>query len=69
VSSAGCSENGNVGDMVNATGDTDTCTTAFNSLVTELKDELKKQKANYESRIRRYSMFHSTLMVKGVVHF
>ncbi|KTF78425.1 hypothetical protein cypCar_00034597 [Cyprinus carpio] len=53
VSSAGCSENGNGEDAVNITGDTDISTTALNSLVTELKDELKKQKANYESRIRR----------------
>lgn len=59
VSSAGCSENGNVEDMVNATGDTYTSTTALNSLITELKDELKKQKANYESRIRRYVPQHT----------
>lgn len=53
VSSAGCSENGNVEDKGNVTEDNDTSTTALNSLVTELKGELKKQKANYESRIRR----------------
>lgn len=68
VSSAGCSENGNVGDMVNATGDTDTCTTAFNSLVTELKDELKKQKANYESRIRRYVPQHTDDLYVFTLH-
>ncbi|XP_067242567.1 rho GTPase-activating protein 22 isoform X2 [Chanodichthys erythropterus] len=61
VSSAGCSENGNVEDMVNATGDTNTSTTALNSLITELKDELKKQKANYESRIRRLEESSITL--------
>ncbi|XDV50449.1 hypothetical protein PO909_019506 [Leuciscus waleckii] len=65
VSSAGCSENGNVGDVVDATGDTDTSTTAFNSLVTELKDELKKQKANYESRIRRLE--ESSIMLRSQV--
>uniref|UniRef100_A0A671QGM7 Rho GTPase-activating protein 22-like n=1 Tax=Sinocyclocheilus anshuiensis TaxID=1608454 RepID=A0A671QGM7_9TELE len=53
VSSAGCSENGNGEDVVYVTGDTDISMTAINGLVTELKDELKKQKANYETRIRR----------------
>ncbi|KAL0178112.1 hypothetical protein M9458_027006, partial [Cirrhinus mrigala] len=52
VSSAGCSENANGEDAVNVTEDTEISTTALNGLVTELKDELKKQKANYESRIR-----------------
>uniref|UniRef100_A0A8C2FSR2 Rho GTPase activating protein 22 n=1 Tax=Cyprinus carpio TaxID=7962 RepID=A0A8C2FSR2_CYPCA len=40
-------------DAVNVTGDTDISKTTLNSLVTELKDELKKQKVNYESQIRR----------------
>uniref|UniRef100_A0A8C2FT75 Rho GTPase activating protein 22 n=1 Tax=Cyprinus carpio TaxID=7962 RepID=A0A8C2FT75_CYPCA len=53
VSSAGCSENGSGEDAVNVTGDTDISKTTLNSLVTELKDELKKQKVNYESQIRR----------------
>uniref|UniRef100_A0A671PTM6 Rho GTPase activating protein 22 n=1 Tax=Sinocyclocheilus anshuiensis TaxID=1608454 RepID=A0A671PTM6_9TELE len=53
VSSAGCSENGSGEDAVNVTGDTDISKTALNGLVTELKDELKKQKVNYESQIRR----------------
>ncbi|XP_051504184.1 rho GTPase-activating protein 22 isoform X2 [Myxocyprinus asiaticus] len=51
VSSAGCSENGYLEDVANITGDTENSTTALNSLVTELKDELKKQKINYESRL------------------
>ncbi|XP_052007258.1 rho GTPase-activating protein 22 isoform X2 [Xyrauchen texanus] len=51
VSSAGCSENGYLEDVANITGDTENSTTALNSLVTELKDELKKQKFNYESRL------------------
>ncbi|XP_067276754.1 rho GTPase-activating protein 22 isoform X2 [Pseudorasbora parva] len=63
VSSAGCSENGNVEDTVNATGDTDTSTTALNSLVTELKDELKKQKANYDLRMRRLK--ESSIMLRS----
>uniref|UniRef100_A0A673JLP0 Rho GTPase activating protein 22 n=1 Tax=Sinocyclocheilus rhinocerous TaxID=307959 RepID=A0A673JLP0_9TELE len=53
VSSAGCSENGSGEDAVNVTGDTGISKTALNGLVTELKDELKKQKVNYESQIRR----------------
>ncbi|XP_056327290.1 rho GTPase-activating protein 22 isoform X3 [Danio aesculapii] len=61
VSSAGCSENGNVEDKGNVTGDNDTSTTALNSLVAELKGELKKQKANYESRIRRLEESSVTL--------
>ncbi|XP_052468826.1 rho GTPase-activating protein 22 isoform X2 [Carassius gibelio] len=53
VSSAGCSENGSGEDAVNVTGDTDISKATLNGLVTELKDELKKQKVNYESQIRR----------------
>ncbi|XP_051945719.1 rho GTPase-activating protein 22-like isoform X1 [Xyrauchen texanus] len=53
VSSAGCSENGNLEDLATITGGNENSTTALDSLVTELKDELKKQKINYESRIRK----------------
>nr|XP_055025316.1 rho GTPase-activating protein 22 isoform X1 [Misgurnus anguillicaudatus] len=53
VSSAGCSENGNVEDAVDVTGDTDNRTTALNSVVMELKDKLKRQKISYELRIRK----------------
>ncbi|TRY83637.1 hypothetical protein DNTS_003866 [Danionella cerebrum] len=53
VSRAGCSDNDNVEDLVNITGDDDTSIMAFSSLVTELKEELKKQKTAYESRVRR----------------
>uniref|UniRef100_A0A8B9LI60 Rho GTPase activating protein 22 n=1 Tax=Astyanax mexicanus TaxID=7994 RepID=A0A8B9LI60_ASTMX len=48
VSSAGCSENG----TLDVSGDQDDNSQALNSLVLELKDELKKQKISYESRIR-----------------
>ncbi|KAL7890003.1 hypothetical protein AOLI_G00022610 [Acnodon oligacanthus] len=53
VSSAGCSENGNVEDNADVSEDPDNSSQALNGLVLELKDELKKQKISYESRIRK----------------
>ncbi|MCJ8730582.1 hypothetical protein PDJAM_G00186220 [Pangasius djambal] len=53
VSSAGCSEYGNVDDNADESTDLDDNSQALNSIITELKDELKKQKINYETRIRR----------------
>ncbi|XP_017320199.1 rho GTPase-activating protein 22 isoform X1 [Ictalurus punctatus] len=53
VSSTGCSEYGNVDDTVDESTDPDDNSQALNSLITELKNELKKQKIYYEARIRR----------------
>lgn len=53
VSSTGCSEYGNVDDNVDISTDPDDNSQALNSVLMELKDELKKQKNNYEVRIRR----------------
>lgn len=49
VSSTGCSEYGNVDESTDPNDNLQ----ALTSLITELKDELKKQKNNYEARIRR----------------
>ncbi|XP_060781908.1 rho GTPase-activating protein 22 isoform X3 [Neoarius graeffei] len=53
VSSAGCSEYGNVEENVDESTDPNDNLQALTSLITELKDELKKQKNNYEARIRK----------------
>lgn len=53
VSSTGCSEYGNVDDSVDESADPDDNSQALNSLISELKDELKKQKMNYEARLQR----------------
>lgn len=54
VSSTGCSEYGNMDDNADESTDPDDNSQALNNLITELKDELKKQKRNYEARIQRY---------------
>ncbi|XP_067828724.1 rho GTPase-activating protein 22-like isoform X1 [Heptranchias perlo] len=50
ISSMSCSENS---DLVTASNDSATCSKALQSLVTELKSELTKQRAEYETRIIR----------------
>ncbi|XP_062851276.1 rho GTPase-activating protein 22 [Trichomycterus rosablanca] len=52
VSSAGCSEYGNVDENGDMSGDAED-SQALSSLITELRDELKKQKINYEARIKK----------------
>ncbi|XP_030627503.1 rho GTPase-activating protein 22 isoform X2 [Chanos chanos] len=54
VSSVGCSENGNADDPDGVRGDPEEeSSQAVGSQLAELKDELKKQKISYESRIRK----------------
>lgn len=53
VSSTGCSEYGNVDSNVDESTDPDDNSQTLTSLITDLKDELKKQKLNYEARIQR----------------
>ncbi|XP_078386847.1 rho GTPase-activating protein 22 isoform X2 [Cetorhinus maximus] len=50
ISSMSCSENS---DLATASNDSATCSKALQSLVTELKSELTKQRAEYETRIKR----------------
>ncbi|XP_048472392.1 rho GTPase-activating protein 22-like isoform X1 [Rhincodon typus] len=50
ISSMSCSENS---DLVTASNDSVTCSKALQSLITELKSELTKQRAEYETRIKR----------------
>ncbi|XP_066535195.1 rho GTPase-activating protein 22 isoform X1 [Hoplias malabaricus] len=61
VSSAGCSENGNAEDNLDVSEDTEDNSQALSSLVLELKNELKKQKISYESRIRKLEEASSSL--------
>ncbi|KAK1791656.1 hypothetical protein P4O66_013654, partial [Electrophorus voltai] len=53
VRSTGCCENGNVEGRGHVAEDAEDKSYALSSLVTELKDELKKQKILYESQIRK----------------
>lgn len=53
VSSTGCSEYGNVDDNVDESEDPDDNSQTLKSLISELKEELKKQKNYYEARIQR----------------
>uniref|UniRef100_UPI00398F6A04 rho GTPase-activating protein 22 isoform X1 n=1 Tax=Pristiophorus japonicus TaxID=55135 RepID=UPI00398F6A04 len=50
ISSMSCSENS---DLVTASNDSAACSKALQSLVTELKSELTKQRTEYETRIKR----------------
>ncbi|KAM9476688.1 rho GTPase-activating protein 22 isoform 2-T3 [Clarias gariepinus] len=65
VSSAGCSEYGNVDDNTDESADPDDHSQALNSLITELKNELKKQTFNYEARISRLEE-NSSLLTQQV---
>ncbi|GAA6107359.1 rho GTPase-activating protein 22 isoform X3 [Tachysurus ichikawai] len=53
VSSTGCSEYGNMENNVDESTDPYDNSQTLTSLIIDLKDELKKQKNNYEAQIRR----------------
>ncbi|XP_026998018.1 rho GTPase-activating protein 22 isoform X2 [Tachysurus fulvidraco] len=53
VSSTGCSEYGNMENNVDESTDHYDNSQTLTSLIIDLKDELKKQKINYEAQIRR----------------
>ncbi|KAK2852671.1 hypothetical protein Q7C36_007872 [Tachysurus vachellii] len=53
VSSTGCSEYGNMENNVDESTDPSDNSQTLTSLIIDLKDELKKQKINYEAQIRR----------------
>ncbi|XP_051897305.1 rho GTPase-activating protein 22-like [Pristis pectinata] len=61
ISSASCSENS---DLLFASNDSATCSKALQSLVTELKSELTKQRAEYETRIKRLEESSTELRVQ-----
>ncbi|XP_069741746.1 rho GTPase-activating protein 22-like isoform X2 [Narcine bancroftii] len=61
VSSASCSQSS---DLLLALNNSATCSKALQSLVTELKSELTKQRAEYETRIKRLEESSAELRVQ-----